>query len=432
VSQLREVLVPDIGDIDVADVIEVMVAPGARVEIEEALIALESNKAIMEIPSPYAGIIVEVMVSEGGQLTEGQLILTLEEQLEPGATEDQAPEIETSSTPEPAATTASEPQPQSREKSPAPPPVTLEETIQTTQKAHASPGVRRFARELGVDLALVTPSGPEGRVQKQDILAFVKEALIQGVKAVVPDLKALDAATPDYSKFGEIETQPLSRTQIKSAARLQQSWQTVPHVTQFDETDITELDLFRREQSPDMEKQGFKLTLLAFILKASAVALKQFPQLNASLDASTGKIILKNYFHFGFAVDTEGGLVVPVIKNVDQKGLFELAQALSDLTIRAREQRLELSEMQGASFTISSLGGISGTGFTPIINSPEAAILGVSQATIRPVYQCGDFVPRLMLPYSLSYDHRIVNGAEAARFTRCLAKELADIRNLLL
>ena len=424
---LKEVLVPDIGDIDEAYVIEILVAPGDSVEIDDSLITLESNKATMEIPSPYAGVIRELMVGEGDEVTQGALILTLEEGVDEGKPES-PPRKDEKQTVQP----ESEAPPQAGEKTSTPPPVVAEDTRQTEQKPHASPSAHRFARELGVDLSLVTPSGPAGRVVKQDIQGFVKEALSRGIVRDATASESPEIADIDYSKFGETEVQPLSRTQMKSSTHLQHSWQTVPHVTQFDEADITDLEAFRKQKKADTEKQHIRLTLLAFLMKASAAALKQYPGLNASLDAGGKNVILKKYHHIGFAVDTEAGLVVPVIRNVDQKGLLELAQELAELTTRAREQRLELSQTQGASFTISSLGGISGTGFTPIVNPPEAAILGVSRAAIRPVYQDDEFVPRLMLPFSLSYDHRIIDGAEAARFTRSLASELADIRNLLL
>ena len=426
-SGVQEVLVPDIGDIDEAYVIEILVNPGDSVGIDDSLITLESNKATMEIPSPYAGVVQELMVTEGDQVMQGTLILTLEEGVAEGEPESPLRE-DKKQTVQP----ESEAPPQAGEKASTPPPVVADDTRQTEQRPHASPSAHRFARELGVDLSLVTPSGPAGRVLKQDIQGFVKEALSRGIGREGTASHSPKMPDIDHSKFGETEVQPLSRTRMKSSVQLQHSWQTAPHVTQFDEADITELEAFRKQKKADTEKQDIKLTLLAFLMKASAAALKQYPRLNASLDAGGKNVILKKYFHIGFAVDTEAGLVVPVIRNVGRKGLLELAQELGELTTRAREQRLELSQTQGASFTISSLGGISGTGFTPIVNTPEAAILGISCAAIRPVYQGDEFVPRLILPFSLSYDHRIIDGAEAARFTRCLASELADIRNLLL
>jgi pyruvate dehydrogenase E2 component (dihydrolipoamide acetyltransferase) len=299
-------------------------------------------------------------------------------------------------------------------------------------KPHASPAVRRVSRELGVDLTQVKGSGPKGRILKEDVQVYVKSALAKQKSGPAPGLILPETQAIDFSKFGEIETQPLSNIKTLSGSHLHSSWLKIPHVTQFDEADITELEEFRKEQTQEVKEQGFKLTLLAFMIKATVIALKRFPQFNSSLDPSGENLIIKKYYNIGFAVDTPTGLVVPVIKNVEQKGLFELAQELDTLSAKARDRRLSKTDMEGGTFTISSLGGIGGTWFTPIINSPEVAIVGVSRADIKPVYIDGKFVPRLILPFSLSYDHRVIDGADGVRFTNYLSSELSDIRKLLL
>jgi pyruvate dehydrogenase E2 component (dihydrolipoamide acetyltransferase) len=312
------------------------------------------------------------------------------------------------------------------------PELTAEERAAGQPKAHASPSVRRFARELGVDLSQVEGSGTKGRVLRDDVQAFVKKVMTRSAPTASLGVAIAEAPVIDFAKFGEVELRPLSRIKKKSAANLHRAWVTIPHVTQFDEADITELEDFRKAQVEKLAKQGVKLTLLAFLMKAAVVALKEHPELNASLDPSGEGLILKKYIHIGVAVDTPDGLVVPVIRDVDRKGLFQLAAELGEVSARARDKKLMPGDMQGGSFSISSLGGIGGTAFTPIVNSPEVAILGIARAAIRPVYQDGAFVPRLILPIALSYDHRVIDGAAGARFTTTLRSVLTDIRQMLL
>ncbi len=445
-STLKEILIPDIGDIEQAEVIEILVAPEDRVTAEEPLITLESDKATMEIPSPHTGVIRELKVTVGDKVTQGDLILILEVADELGA-----PATETStsslSAPEQAETVpvtpdtalpsrqieaAAESTPLPGEKALSPPPVPPKSTDENTSKPHASPAVRRISRELGVDLTQVTGSGPKGRILKGDVQLFVKGAMAKAEEIPSHDLVLPKMPAVDYTKFGEIKIRPLPRIKTLSGTNLHRNWLTIPHVTQFDEADITDLEAFCKAQTKDSSQQSFKLTLLAFLMKATVVALKKYPHFNASLDPGGKNLVIKKYFHIGFAVDTNAGLVVPVVRNADCKGLFDLARELSELGTKAREKRLTPADMQGGSFTISSLGGIGGTAFTPIVNAPEVAILGVSRAAMKPVYSDGEFVPRLILPFSLSYDHRVIDGADGVRFTRYLSNMLSDIRNLSL
>ncbi len=429
---LKQVAVPDLGDFEQIDIIEILVSPGDGIAAEDPIIMLESDKAAVEIPSPFGGVVQELKVKVGDKVSEGDLILTIEvdEKVE-----------EQQETTKPAPTAEPEPQPdpepvverQPGDKPPAPPPVPPSpENGQSKGKPHASPAVRRISRELGVNLTQVKGSGPKGRILKQDVQLFVKAALARRSSSSGGGLILPETPTIDFSQFGEIETRPLSRINTLSASHLHSSWLQVPHVTQFDEADITELEEFRQEHAQEAKDRGFRLTLLAFILKACVAALKHFPQFNSSLDPSGENLIIKKYYNIGFAVDTPAGLVVPVIRNVEQKGLFELAEELHQLSAKARERRLVQAAMQGGSFTISSLGGIGGTGFTPIINTPEVAILGVARASVKPVFTDDKFTPRLILPFSLSYDHRVIDGADGVRFTDYLSKELSDIRKLLL
>lgn len=429
---LKQVLVPDLGDFEQIDIIEILITAGDNIRAEDPLIILESEKAAIEIPSPYSGVIEELKVAMGDKVSAGDLILSMEVEVE----EETAP-VDPTPTPEPKAEPKPELEPEPEiqvgEKKQAPPPVPPSpENGKVITKPHASPAVRRISRELGVDLTQVKGSGPKGRILKEDVQVFVKSALAKQKSGPAPGLILPETQAIDFSKFGEIETQPLSNIKTLSGSHLHSSWLKVPHVTQFDEADITELEEFRQEQTQEVQEQGFKLTLLAFIIKASVMALKRFPHFNSSLDPSGENLILKRYYNIGFAVDTPSGLVVPVIKSVEQKGLFELAQELEILSTKARDRRLGKSDMEGGSFTISSLGGIGGTGFTPIVNSPEVAILGVARASIKPVFVEGKFVPRLILPFSLSYDHRVIDGADGVRFTNYLSSELSDIRKLLL
>jgi pyruvate dehydrogenase E2 component (dihydrolipoamide acetyltransferase) len=444
-----EVLLPDIGDFHDVDVVELLVSVGQRVEKEQSLLVLESDKATMEIPSPAAGVVEELRVRVGDQVNEGDLIAVLRaegaapaEKPPPARTEPKAkpevPAVERTIEPPPAPPPA--PRPAARDAAAGAEPEREPEEAAERRAAgrpplaHASPSVRRLARELGVDLARVPGTARKGRITKEDVQKFVKASLAQGSAAGVT-LAGVAVAAPldiDFSKWGETELQPLNRVRRISAANLHRSWVTVPHVTQFDEADITELDAFRVTQKAEAERRGVKLTFLPFVVKAVTAALREFPHFNSSLDRNGESLIVKRYFHIGVAVDTENGLVVPVIRDADRKGLFELAAELEDLSTRARSRKLRPGELQGGSFSISSLGGIGGTFFTPIVNHPEVAILGVSRMQWKPVWQGGEFVPRLILPLSLSYDHRVIDGADAVRFTRRLAALVADLRLLLL
>jgi pyruvate dehydrogenase E2 component (dihydrolipoamide acetyltransferase) len=449
---VKEVLVPDIGDFESVDVIEVLVSAGDRVRKEDSLITVESEKATMEIPSPWSGEIEDITVSVGDEVSRDSPILTMrteeEEAAAPDAGERDRTEATAAEQPEerepppeagdeaaPAAEDAGAPV---REAAPSrtPPPAGPSEPGTTSEaaaagKPHASPATRRFARELGVDLERVEGSGPKGRILKDDVQQFVR-ASISEAPAARADISLPPPPAVDFSRFGPIERQPLSRIRKVSGPNLHRSWIGIPHVTQFDEADITELEAFRKSQLEGAAGQEIKLTLLAFIMKAAAAVLARFPQVNASLDPGGEHLVIKKYYHIGVAVDTPEGLVVPVIRDVDRKGVIDIARALGKASAKARNRELTPAEMQGASFTISSLGGLGGTGFTPIINAPEVAVLGVSRATIRPVHRDGSFVPRLILPFSLSYDHRVVDGADAVRFTSALAADLADVRRILL
>jgi len=416
--------VPDIGDFKEVEVIEVLVKAGDAVTKEQSLITLESDKATMEIPSPAAGVIKDLKVKVGDKVSKGSPILVLDSKEAPAKAE--APK--TAPAPKPAAPAAAPA---------AVPPVPREPRDETVAKPHASPSVRKFARELGVDLARVQGSGPKGRILHADIQGFVKGAL-QGVR---PPDKGGQGGLPfnlpawpevDFAKFGPVETKPLSRIQKLSGPYLHRNWISIPHVTQFDEADITDLEAFRKAQTVETEKKGFKLTMLAFMIKACVTALKAFPQFNSSLDKSGENLIIKKYYHVGVAVDTPGGLVVPVVRDADRKGVFDIAHELGEISKLARDGKLKPGDMQGGTFSISSLGGIGGTAFTPIINAPEVAILGVSRSALRPVWDGKQFAPRLILPLSLSYDHRVIDGATAARFSAFLASVLSDIRKLIL
>jgi pyruvate dehydrogenase E2 component (dihydrolipoamide acetyltransferase) len=440
----REVRVPDIGDFEDVDVIEVLVAPGDRVRVEQSLITLESEKATMEIPSPCAGVVKALHVAVGDKVSEGSRIATLEvdeaareaaaaaEVKPPGPPPGQARPERTA--PPPAAREPAPPEPKRGAPPAAAPAAAPAGPLPAGRRAHASPSVRRLARELGVDLALVRGSGRKARIQKQDVQLFVRDALARGF---VPAPAGPGFAIPpgpriDFAKWGEVVVRPLNKVRRVSARNLHRSWVSVPHVTQFDQADITDLEAFRRSKAEEAKAQGAKLTLLTFLLKAAAVVLADFPTFNSSLEPSGEAIVVKKYFHLGFAVDTDNGLVVPVIRDVDRKGLFDLALELATLSQKARDRKLSPEEMAGGTFTISSLGGIGGTAFTPIVNHPEVAILGVSRAETRPVWRDGSFAPRLILPLSLSYDHRVIDGADAVRFTSRLATVLSDIRNLIL
>jgi pyruvate dehydrogenase E2 component (dihydrolipoamide acetyltransferase) len=415
------VKVPDIGDFKDIEVIEVLVKPGDTVAKEQSLITLESDKATMEIPSPAAGVVQELRIKTGDKVSEGAAILVLQASTAGGPAP--APVAVALGAPVVAATR---------------PPVPVEPQEATLSKPHASPSVRKFARELGVDLARVKGGGPKRRILHTDVQAYVKGALAAvPAPAAAPKGGALPFNLPawpevDFAKFGPVETRPLSRLQKLSGPNLHRNWVSIPHVTQFDEADITDLEAFRKSNTAETEKQGFKLTMLAFMIKACVTALRQHPNFNSSLDRAGENLVVKKYYNIGVAVDTPEGLVVPVVRDADRKGVFDVARELSEISRLAREKKLKPGDMQGGTFSISSLGGIGGTAFTPIINAPEVAILGVSKSSLRPVWTGKEFAPRLMLPLSLAYDHRVIDGAAAARFTAYLASVLGDIRRTLL
>ncbi len=430
-SRTEVVKVPSLDGFEDVPVIEINVAEGDTVGEEDPLVTVESDKATMEIPSPYAGKIGKILVKEGDKLSEGSdlLEMTIEDDGDDeGESEDSGDsaraDSQESKPEKPQGKQESEPQPQGSTYEPPSP----------GTKVHAGPAVRKLARELGADLTRVKGSGPKGRIVKDDVHAYVKSQLQQAQQGSgvatgsgIPGVKL-----PDFSQFGEIEREGMSRMMAATATNMQRSWLNVPHVTQFDDADITEMEAFRKGQKAAGEKRGVKMTPLPFLLKACAAALAELPQFNVSLDMERKEVVRKKYIHIGIAVDTPHGLMVPVIRNVDQKGLWELAAESAELAQKARDKQLKPAEMQGACFTITSLGGIGGTAFTPIVNTPEVAILGVSKASMKPVWDGKEFQPRLMLPLSLSYDHRAVNGADAARFTNLLTQLLGDIRTLLL
>lgn len=447
-SEVIEVKIPDIGEFKDVPVIEVLVKPGDNVKAEDSLVTLESDKATMEVPAPAAGVVKELKVKVGDKVSEGSLVLMLETAAAgvaaapaaaakaPAATP--APSPAAARTPEPAPTAPAGPRLQTpargEQEAPSAPPVVQEPVDESGfARSHASPSVRRFARELGVDLARVKGSGPKERILKEDVQGYVKAALARpgagerGLGLALPPLPQVD-----FAKFGPITTQPLSRIKKLSGANLQRNWVTIPHVTQHDEADITELEEFRKIQVEEAKKQGIRFTILCFLLKAVVVALKQHPEFNASLSADGESVVLKQYFHIGVAVDTPNGLVVPVIRDVDKKGLLELARELGEVSERMRAGKIAPSDLQGGCFSISSLGGLGGSHFAPIINAPEVAILGVGRSAMKPIWNGREFAPRLMLPLSVSYDHRVIDGAQGARFIAFLSSVLSDIRRLVL
>jgi len=444
---LKEVLVPDIGSYSNVDIIEISVSPGDVIKADATLMTLETEKATLEVPAPFAGIVKTVHVKVGDKVSEGSLIVTVEGAEEGAAaspSKGAAAEIPAApSSKERAAEIPAAPSSKGAAGEIPPNPPFSKGGITTENIppmkggiVHAGPGVRRFARELGADLSRIGGSGPKNRILKLDVQTYIKNALTQlqsgASQSGMGGISVAPWPQVDFAKFGEISKEPLSRIKKLSGSFLHRNWVMVPHITQFDEADITELEQFRKAQQSLAEAQGVKLTPLVFIMKAVVATLKAFPWFNASLDASGAELILKKYFHIGVAVDTPNGLVVPVVRDVDQKGLFQLAKELGEISQKARNGQLTAQEMQGSSFTISSLGGIGGTAFTPIINVPDVAILGVSKAQIKPVYESEEFKPRLLLPLSLSYDHRVIDGALGARFVTFLVKQLSDIRRLLL
>jgi len=423
-AQREEVRVPDIGDFENVEVVEVQVKPGDTVSVEASLITLETDKASMDVPSPVAGRIAEMKVGKGDRVSKGSVIAIVE--VAEGARAAAPPPPAPASTRSAASAPAPKPPPV-RPAAAAPPAAPARAAAlppideATFGKAHASPSVRKFARELGVNLIQVKGSGAKGRVLQDDVKAFVKAILTgQAPGAGLPKIPAVD-----FAKYGEIELKPLSRVRKISGPRLQASWLNIPHVTQHDEADITGIEERRVALKAKAEAEGVKLTLLAFVIRACVIALREYPDFNSSLSEDGVSLVHKKYFHIGFAADTPQGLVVPVIRDADRKGLLEIARELADLSARAREGKVSAEEMRGGTFTVSSLGGIGGTFFTPIVNAPEVAILGVGRAAQRPVWQDKGFVPRLMLPLSLSYDHRVIDGATGARFTSFLVQVLA-------
>ncbi|MEW9046854.1 dihydrolipoyllysine-residue acetyltransferase [Stutzerimonas stutzeri] len=432
-ESVEEVRIPDIGSSGSANVIEVMVKAGDSVEADQSLITLESDKASMEIPAPKAGVVESLSIKVGDEAKTGDLILTLKVQGTAPAKKP-APKADEAAPQQQAVAPNKQGVPEA--KAAATPAPAVSGPSKAGTKVHAGPAVRMLAREFGVELADVPPTGPKGRILKEDVQAYVKN-MLHKVKQAPAEGTTGGAGIPpiptiDFSKFGEVEEVPMTRLMQVGAANLHRSWLNVPHVTQFESADITELEAFRVAQKAIAEKAGVKLTVLPLLLKACAHLLKELPDFNSSLAPSGKALIRKKYVHVGFAVDTPDGLMVPVIRNVDQKSLLQLAGEAAELAEKARTKKLSPDAMQGACFTISSLGHIGGTGFTPIVNAPEVAILGVSKAAMQPVWDGKAFQPRLMLPLSLSYDHRVINGAAAARFTKRLSELLADIRTMLL
>jgi len=432
-----QVSVPDIGDFKDVEVIEVLVKPGDRIVKDQSLITVESDKASMEIPSPSAGVVQSLLVKIGDKVSQGSPILTL-------ATSEAAVAPPRAAAAAEAAVAAAQPP------AAGSPPSTdyavemvarpsLTEAGHAGAKPHASPSVRRFARELGVDLTVVTGTGPKGRITHDDVREYVKRALAGAVRVAAPaaaaggaGLNVIPWPQVDFAKFGPVERVEMSRIKKLSGPNLARNWVMIPHVTNHEDADITELEAFRVQLNKENEKSGVKVTMLAFLIKACVAALKKFPDFNSSIAPEGDAIIRKNYWHIGFAADTPNGLVVPVVKDADKKGIFEIAQETATLAAKARDGKLAIGDMQGGTFSISSLGGIGGTYFTPIINAPEVAILGVCRASMKPVWDGKQFAPRLVLPLSLSWDHRVVDGAAAARFNAYLASLLADFRRVLL
>jgi len=432
--QLIEIKVPDIGDYKDIPVIEVHIKPGDTIEKEQSLVTLESDKATMDVPSSHSGIVKEVKVKVGDSISEGSVVLLLEGAEAVNTVAPQAPAPVKAPAPAPVAPTpVATPVPT---QAPAPAPVSAPAAELGQSGSHASPSVRKFARELGVTITSVKGTGPKGRITQDDVQAYVKSAM-SGASAPAATsggslggLNLLPWPKVDFSKFGQTERQALSRIKKLSAANLARNWVMIPAVTYHEDADITDLEAFRVQTNKENEKQGSKITMLAFLIKASVAALKKYPEFNSSLDGDD--LVLKKYFHIAFAADTPNGLVVPVIRNADQKGIFEIARETAELAALARDGKLKPDQMQGASFTISSLGGIGGTYFSPIINAPEVAILGVSKAAMKPVWNGKEFAPRLICPLSLTADHRVIDGALATRFNVYIAQLLADFRRAVL
>jgi pyruvate dehydrogenase E2 component (dihydrolipoamide acetyltransferase) len=445
----EKITVPDFGDVQEITVVDVYIKAGDTVEVEDPLVALESEKAVMDIPSPFAGTITEVKLQEGDTVSSDDLIALLEttgeddqpektdqsQQEEPEAAADgqeaeEKQEVkkkqETEEPDTPAAAAEEEPEADAEQG---------EEPQEPAGDFHASPSVRSYARELGVDLGAISATGPKGRILKEDVQKYVKQVVKSGPSSASAAGAGLQIDQPpleDFSKYGEIEVKALGRIQKISGPHLHRSWVTIPHVTHFDEADITELEKFRKQMNQEVQKDDLKFSPLVFVIKGVIATLKQYPLFNSSLDIANNTIIFKHYYHMGIAVDTPDGLVVPVVKDADRKGIKEIAKELGNLSSNARKGKLSIADLQGATFTISSLGGIGGAGFTPIVNAPQVAILGLSRSTMKPIWTGEQFEPRLTLPFSLSYDHRVIDGAEAARFCRSLGNNIEDLRRALL
>ena len=440
-SKIKDVLVPDIGEFDAVEVIEVLVKSGDAVSVEDPLLTMESDKASMDVPSPFSGTVKTIKIKAGDKVSQNDLILTLVvKELETAVTETSA-ETENSEATAPetkdiVSTKKSESTSSgavSKEPARRPPPIVMSVNQKSFLRAHASPSIRKFARELGVDLSQVHGSGRKERITKEDVQEFVKQALggtASGTAAAGSGIPAMPEI--DFSKFGPVEIKPLSRIQKKAAVNLHRGWLNLPIVTHHDEADITELEYFRKSLKDEAAKQGVKVTPLVFLLKACAVAIRKHPNFNSSLTADKENLVLKKYLHIGVAVDTPDGLVVPVIRDVEKKGLLELAKELGEVSEKARAKKLKTNDIQGGCFSISSLGGIGGTAFTPLVNAPEVAILGVTRSRMMPVWNGKEFLPRLMLPMDLTYDHRVIDGAQAARFMVDLCEILSDMRRMSL
>lgn len=439
---IREVFVPDIGDYKDVPVIEVLVKAGQSISAEDSLVTLESDKATMEVPAPFGGVVKDLRVKVGDKVSQGTLVLTLEA-AEAGATAPAPAPAPAAAAPTPAPAPAAPAPAPAAAAAPPPAPIAAPAARPIDEasfaKAHASPSVRRFARELGVNLGLLKGSGPKERIIKEDIQNFVKRAIAGGaptggaaVGGSMPGFNLPAWPNIDFSKFGPVESKPLSRIQKISGPALHRNWVMIPHITQHDEADVTDMEAFRKTLSDENAKSGLKITPLAFLMKAAVASLKQFPEFNASVAPGGDALILKQYYHIGVAVDTPEGLVVPVIRDVDKKGVVQLAKELGEISQKARDKKMGPADMQGGTFSISSLGGIGGGHFTPIINAPEVAILGVSRSIMKPVWKDGAFVPRLMMPISLSYDHRVIDGAKGARFISHLNAVLSDLRRVMI
>ena len=409
-ARTEEIQVPDIGGATDVEVIEILVKAGDKVSQEDPLITLEGDKATMEVPSPAAGTVKQVLVKVGDKVSEGSPVVKME--VDGDAQLEEKPKKEEKTAAPKKAPAVSSPD---------------LEAVAPAGAVYASPAIRRLAHELGVDLRNVRGTGPKSRIVKQDVYAYVKQRMTGGGGA---GLDIAPAPKVDFAKFGEVEIQPLNKIKKLTGANVHRSWVTIPHVTQFGDADITDMEIHRKKNKAAAEKKGVKLTPLVYIMKAVVGALQEMPNFNSSLDETGENLVLKKYFHIGIAVDTENGLVVPVVRDVDKKDVYELAKELGELSSKARDKRLSTNDMVGSCFTISSLGGIGGTAFTPIVKAPDVAILGVSRSSFKPVYQDGEFVPKLMLPLSLSYDHRVIDGADAARFVVNLGKRLGDVKSL--